>query len=135
MSLADSSFDLADACDQLTLAIANLRNAPSWTESPGETVTLNQLTSSLGDEADNLRTAGVAATLENANSALAAVNDAATRAKGAVTRLKRINEAITLAGSVLSLAAAAAIGDIPGIAKSAQAVVSEVVQLENPPKT
>jgi hypothetical protein len=126
MSLADTSFDLADLCDQTVRVITALRNGSGWSETPGQTAIINHQIMSLGDTADNLRTAGVAATLESANSALSAINDATTQAKAAVATLKEVTQVITLAGSLLSLAASAASGDISGIAKGAQAVITEI---------
>jgi hypothetical protein len=129
MALVDTSYDLAAACDALANAITNQRNAKGYTETSGEAATLDHLVSSLRDEADNLRTAGVAASLEAATSPLADINNAATEAKSAVANLNTANQMITFAGSLLSLAAAAASGDLGGIASSAAAVVSEVGQL------
>jgi hypothetical protein len=127
--MADTSYDLADACDALADAINTQRKAAGYTETGGEAATLDHLTSGLEDGANNLRTAGVAASLESMNSALASINSATTQAEAAVAKLKKANDMITLAGSVLSLAAAAASGNVGGIASGAAAVVSEVGQL------
>lgn len=130
MSVAATSYDLADACDALAQQITSIRNGSNWTESPGQTATLDQSVSQLQDAADNARTAGVAASLAEADTPLARLSDAVTQAKAAVALLKNVNQAITIAGSLLSLAASAAIGDIPGIGKSAAAVISEVQALQ-----
>lgn len=129
MGLADTSFDLAAACVASIQAITNQRNSPGYTETGGQTATLDHLVSSLEDRADNLRTAGVAALLESAAASLAQIKNATTQAKAAVANLKTADQMITLAGSLVSLAAAAASGDIPTIATSAAAVISEAVQL------
>ena len=129
MGLADTSYDLADACDTLANAITSDRNSPNWVETQGEAATLNGIVANLRTAADNARTAGVAASLEAATSPLADINNAASQAKAAVAKLKAANQIITLAGSPLSLAAAAYIGDLSGIAKSASAVISEVKAL------
>jgi hypothetical protein len=129
MGVADTSYDLADACDSLADGLNNGRKAANYTETGGQAATLDHLTSGLEDEANNLRTAGVAASLESMNSALASINNATTQAKAAASKLKQANEMITLAGSVLSLAAAAASGNVPGIATGAAAVISEAGQL------
>ena len=129
MGMADTSFDLADACDTLANQIDARERIANYEESDGEGATLQHLASNLEDAADNLRTAGVAASLESAASALSAINNATSQAKVAVAKLKQANEMITLAGSVLSLAAAAASGNLGGIGTSAAAVVSEVKQL------
>jgi hypothetical protein len=129
MSVATASYDLGDACDALAQKITTIRNGSGWTETLGQTATLDQLVSHLQDAADNARTAGVAASLAEATTPLARLSDACAQAGAAVSRLKAVNEAITLAGSLLSLAASAAIGDLAGIGKSAAAVVSEVKAL------
>ena len=126
MTVAAASFELADACDALKQQITSLRNGPSWTETPGESVTLDQQVADLRHAADNARTAGVSALLAEAATPLARLGEAVTKAKAAVALLKTINQAITIAGSLLSLAAAAATGDLAGIAKSAAAVISEI---------
>ena len=129
MGMADTSYDLAAACDALTDAIDAQRDAPTYTETGGEAATLDHLVSQLADAADNLRTAGVAASLESVASALADIANATAQAKAVVAKLKAANEMITLAGSVISLAAASASGNIGGIATSAAAVVSEAKAL------
>jgi hypothetical protein len=129
MGMAETSYELGDACDALADAIDAQRRAPTYSETSGEAATLDHLVSELEDEADNMRTAGVAASLESAASSLADIDKATTQAKAAVAKLKEANEMITLAGSVLSLAAAAASGNIGGIAAGVAAVVSEVGQL------
>jgi hypothetical protein len=129
MGMADTSYDLADACDSLADAIDHQRKVPGYTETSGEAATLDHLTSTLEDAADNMRTAGVAASLESASSAQADIDKATTQAKTAATKLKKANDMITLAGSVLSLAAAATSGNIGGIAAGVAAVVSEAGQL------
>jgi hypothetical protein len=129
MGMADTSFDLADACDTLADQIDARERISNYQESDGEGATLQHLASNLEDAADNLRTAGVAASLESATSALAAINDATARAKATVAKLKQANDMITLAGSLLSLAAAAASGNLGGIGTGVAAVVSEVKQL------
>lgn len=129
MSVATSSYDLADACDALARQVTSMRNGVGWVETPGQAATLDQLVSQLQDAADNARTAGVAASLSEADTPLARLDDAVTKAKGAVSLLKNLNQAITIAGSLLSLAASAATGDLSGVVKSAAAVVSEVQSL------
>jgi hypothetical protein len=129
MALADTSYNLAAACDALANAITQTRNAKGYLETAGEGATLDHLTSSLRDEADQMRTAGVAASLESANAPLADINDAIVQTKQAVANLQTANAMITFAGSLLSLAAATATGDLGGIASSAGAVISEVRQL------
>jgi hypothetical protein len=129
MSVASTSYDLADACDALAQQITTTRNGSKWSETPGQTATLDQMVSNLQDAADNARTAGVAASLAEATTPLARLGDAVTKAKAAVSLLKTVNQAITLAGSLLSLAASAATGDVSGIVKSATAVISEVQAL------
>jgi len=129
MGVADTSYDLAAACDALVDAIDVRRQAPGYTETSGEAATLDHLVSALEDAADKLRTAGVAASLELATSALADINKATSQANAVVSKLKAANEMITLAGSVISLAAAAASGNIGGIATSVAAVVSEAKAL------
>jgi hypothetical protein len=126
MGLADTSFDLADACDILADAITSSRNSPNWVETQDQAEKLNGIVSRLRTAADNARTAGAAASLEAATSPLADIDNAAAQAKAAVAKLAAANQMITLAGSLLSLAAAAAIGDPAGIAKSAGALISEV---------
>jgi hypothetical protein len=129
MALADTSNDLADACDAVANDISSKRNTPGYTETGGEAATLDHLVSGLRDAADNLRTAGVAASLEAAASPLADINKATAQAKTAVNNLKTVNQMITVAGSLVSLAAAAATGNLGGIASGAAAVISEVGQL------
>ncbi len=129
MGLADTSYDLASVCDALVMAIDKARGAPGYSETGGEAATLDELVSSLEDAADNLRTAGVSASLEAATSPLTDIAKATSQAKSAVAKLKAANQMITLAGSLLSLAASAASGNIGGIATSAAAVISEVGQL------
>lgn len=129
MSIASTSYDLADACDALAKQITLLRNGSNWNETPGQTATLDHLVSQLRDGADNARTAGVSASLAEAATPLARLGDAVTQANAAVSLLKSVNQAITLAGSLLSLAASAATGDLSGVAKSAAAVISEVTAL------
>jgi len=129
MTVATTSYDLADACDAVAQQITTVRNGSNWTETPGQTATLDHLVSQLQDEADSARTAGVAASLAEATTPLERLDDAANEAKKAIAALKTINQAITIAGSVLSLAASAATGDVPGIVKSAAAVISEVQAL------
>jgi hypothetical protein len=129
MGMADNSFDLADACDSLADLIGDRERIPNFQESDGESATLEHLASQLEDAADNLRTAGVSASLESATSAMIAIGNATTQAKAVVEKLKQANAMITLAGSILSLAAAAAVGNLSGIGTSAAAVVSEAKQL------
>ncbi len=129
MGMTDTSYDLADLCDSLWDAIDARREELDYEETSGEAATLDHLMSALEDEAGNLRTAGVAASLEAAASALADINKATTAAKAVVTQLKRANDMITLTGSVLSLAAAAASGNLGGIASGVAAVVSEAVKV------
>ena len=129
MGMASTSFDLADACDAMVDGLNAARNATDYTETGGQAATLDHLTSSLEDEANNLRTAGVAASLESMNSALVSINSATAQAKAALSKLKKANDMITLAGSLLALAAAAASGNVPAIATAAAGVVSEVGQL------
>lgn len=129
MSVATASYDLADACDALARRTNSIRNGSAWTETLGQTATLDQLVSNLQDAADNARTAGVGASLAEAATPLARLSDAVTQAKAAVTLLKTINQVITIAGSLLSLAASAAVGDLAGIGKGAAAVISEVEAL------
>ena len=102
MSVAANSYDLADACDALAKQITSLRNGAGWTETPGQTATLDQLVSQLRDAAGNARTAGVSASLAEAVTPLERLGDAVTQAKAAVSLLKSVNQAITLAGSLLS---------------------------------
>jgi hypothetical protein len=129
MGLADTSLDLAAACDASIQAINKQRSSAGYTETGGEAATLDHLVSSLQDRASNLRTAGVAACLEAAADPLAKIQDATTQAKAAVANLKAADQMITLAGSLISLATAAATGNIPAIATSAAAVISEATQL------
>jgi hypothetical protein len=129
MGMADTSYDLADACDALADGINAQRKAVGYTETGGQAATLDHLVSGLEDAANNLRTAGVAASLESINSSLASINGATVQAKAAVAKLKQANDMITLAGSVISLVAAAACGNIGGIASGAAAVVSEAGKL------
>ena len=129
MGLADTSFDLADACVASIQAINIQRGSPGYTETGGQTATLDHLVSSLEDEADNLRTAGVAALLESAAASLAQIKNATTQAKAAVANLKTADQMITLAGSLISLAVAAASGNLPAIGTSSAAVISEAIQL------
>jgi hypothetical protein len=129
MGLADTSYDLASACDALVDSIDQQRKASGYDETGGQAATLDHLVSALEDQADNLRTAGVAASLESAASPVADIKSATAQAKAAVAKLKTANQMITLAGSVLSLAGAAATGNLSGIATSAAAVISEAAQL------
>ncbi|WP_322033237.1 hypothetical protein [Paraburkholderia sp. J76] len=129
MTLAETSFDLADLCDSMADEITTARSAVGYTESLGQGATLDHSVSSLRDEADAMRTAGVAASLESADAAIAQLNDATSQANDAVSKLKEANEMITVAGSLLVLAAAAATGNILGIATGAAALVSEVKEL------
>lgn len=126
MALVDTSYDLASACSSAADAISSQRRADGYTETSGEAATLDHLVSSLRDAADSLRTAGVAASLESAASPLADIDSAAKQATAAVKKLKDANQMITIAGSLISLAAAAASGNLGGIASSASAVISEV---------
>ena len=129
MGLADTSYDLADSCDALANAITTDRSSPNWIETQGEAMTLNRVVGDLRTAADNARTAGVAASLEASTSPLADISNASVQAKAAVAKLKTANQIITLAGSLLSLAASAAVGDLSGIAKSASAMIAEVKAL------
>lgn len=126
MSVATASYDLADACDALVDQINTMRNAPGWTETPEQMDAYNQLVFSLLEAADNARTSGVAASLEEAPAPLARLAEAVQKAKAAVARLQTIDRVISLAGSVLSLAAAAATGNLGGIAKSVAAIAKNV---------
>lgn len=126
MPLADTSYDLAAACDAVANAISDARNAKGYAESGGQAATLDHLVSSLRDEADSLRTAGVAASLEAASSALKDVNDAAAQAKAVAAKLAKANQMITVAGSLITLAAAAYSGNLSGIASGAAALIGEL---------
>jgi hypothetical protein len=128
-SMANTSFDLAEVCDALADQIDARGRLANFQESDGEEATLEHLASCLEDAADNLRTAGVAASLESATSAIAAIGQATVQAKSVLANLKKATEMITLAGSLLSLAAAAASGNLGTIGTSAVAVLSEAKQL------
>ena len=129
MGVADSSYKLAETCDVLADGIDTQRKAPGYTESGGEAATLDHLLSGLADAADNMRTAGIAASLESAKPSQASIDKGTKQAKAVVLKLKKANDMITMAGSLLALTAAAASGNIPGIATAVAAVVSEAGQL------
>ncbi len=125
MGVADTSFALADACDALANAITDARNAPHWLETPGQAALLNSKIATLRSQAGTARTTGVAASLESAAPLLTSIGQAAAQAKAAAGLLKQVNAVITLAGSLLSLAAAASVGDISQVERSASAVFAE----------
>jgi hypothetical protein len=129
MGVADTSYDLADTCDALADGINAQRKAGGYMETSGEAATLDHLVSSLEDAANNLRTAGVAESLASAAPALGDINKATAQAKAGVAKLKEANDMITFAGSLLSLAAAAASGNVGGTVSAAAAVVSEAAKL------
>ena len=129
MGVADTSTSMTEACDALIQSINQSRGALGYSETGGQAATLDHLVSALQDAADNLRTAGVAASLESAAPSLAQINNAVKQCNAVVAKLKAANAMITLAGSFVSLAAAVACGNIGDIATSAAAVVSEATKV------
>jgi len=129
MSLADTSLALANACDHLSEWITGLRNGANWQETDDQGAKLDQVQSSLGDEADALRTAGVSALLEGSTAALNQINSAVTQIQTLNQQIAQFNQIVSLVTTVVALAGNAASGNLSGIVNGAVSVISQIQKL------
>lgn len=104
----DDLFDCADACLAVAIATQTYRHKNQANLPSKDVVDLAQFEADLVSVSSTLRTVAVGVALAESKEAADALKDATQRAKDAAKTIKNVKSAIAIAGTLLTLAAAAA---------------------------
>jgi hypothetical protein len=121
---ANQLFDLADACQAQADRLQNLARILNFQGTEASQLMTRE--HQLRWNATDLRTSAVSVALANSQAAQESLQNATDMANKAASKITKAEDAIKVAGLVISLAASVYTGDIPSILTSADALINTV---------